>query len=147
LAEWLLRSSRKAVGVIPWGFESLTLRTMVLFKKNEPKEVEYTSKDLVQKVEQLQEKIGHMEEEIASLQKSLRNTFTNIGIVRFNPFKEIGGDQSFCIALLNTHQNGVIITSYYGRDLNRVYAKEIQGGTSKHELSKEEKEAIRQAIS
>lgn len=78
--------------------------------------------------------------------ESMQHAITKIGITRFNPFKEIGGDQSFSIALLDEQNDGVIITSYYGRELNRVYAKSIQDGASEHELSEEEKGAIAKAI-
>jgi len=69
-----------------------------------------------------------------------------VGVVRFNPFKDIGGDQSFSIALLDEEDNGLVITSLYGREGNRVYAKPIEGGQSKYQLSDEEKEAISRAI-
>lgn len=75
----------------------------------------------------------------------MEHAITKIGITRFNPFKEMGGDQSFSIALLDEENSGAVITSYYGRELNRVYAKTIQKGVSKQELSQEEKEAIRLA--
>jgi len=107
---------------------------MSLFKKQQ-KPTDVTSKELIKRVQALEAKLENMQHAI-----------TKIGITRFNPFREIGGDQSFSIALLDEQHNGLVITSYYGRDLNRVYAKAIQNGTSEHELSKEEKEAIVQAI-
>ena len=68
------------------------------------------------------------------------------GVVRFNPFSEIGGDQSFSIALLNKNNDGLVITSLYTRERNRVYAKPIIKGKSQYLLSKEEKEALEKAI-
>ena len=69
-----------------------------------------------------------------------------IGIVRFNPFADTGGAQSFSIALLDGRDNGIVMTSLYGRAGNRWYVKEIVVGKGKeHELSKEEQEAIRSA--
>lgn len=69
-----------------------------------------------------------------------------IGIVRFNPFADTGGAQSFSIALLDGRDNGIVMTSLYGRAGNRWYVKELVAGKGKgHELSKEEEEAIRSA--
>ena len=118
---------------------------MSLFKKQE-KPVEITSKDLIKKVQELESKLEQTTKELGDLKQEMRRAITKIGITRFNPFKEIGGDQSFSIALLDEEHSGVVVTSYYGRELNRVYAKQIQAGKSEHELSEEEKEAISQAI-
>lgn len=67
-----------------------------------------------------------------------------IGMVRFNPFKDIGGDQSFSIALLNGKKDGLVISSLYNaREGSKVYAKTILGGKAeKYQLTEEEKEAV-----
>jgi len=77
-------------------------------------------------------------------QKSLRK----VGLVRFNPFKNLGGNQSFSIALLNDHLNGLVITSLYHENGSRIYAKTIINGESQKEfpLTEEEKKAIQIAI-
>lgn len=67
-----------------------------------------------------------------------------VGVVRFNPFKDVGGDQSFAIALLNGKGNGLTISSLYSREGTRIYAKSIISEESeKHPLTEEEKEAIK----
>jgi hypothetical protein len=65
-----------------------------------------------------------------------------IGFVRFNPFKETGGAQSFVIALLDRLDNGFILTSLHSRGGTRTYAKLIQQGKSDVDLSLEEKKAL-----
>ena len=65
-----------------------------------------------------------------------------IGLVRFNPFKELGGDHSFSMAILDSHDSGIIITSLHTRDRTRVYMKDIKKGKSEFELSSEEKKAF-----
>jgi hypothetical protein len=71
-----------------------------------------------------------------------------VGMIRFNPFRDIGGDQSFAIALLDGENNGLIISSIYSRDGVRVYTKAIQTGLSKkYQLTEEEKKAIEIASS
>ena len=68
-----------------------------------------------------------------------------IGIVRFNPFDDSGGDQSFSVALLDGDENGVVLTSIFARTQCRVYAKPIEKGHSRYQLSAEEEEAVRLA--
>lgn len=67
--------------------------------------------------------------------------------LRFNPFKDVGGDQSFAIAMLDGKNNGVVITSLYTREGTRVYSKSISDGKSeKYPLTEEEKQVIKLAI-
>ena len=74
--------------------------------------------------------------------------FHKLGVVRFNPFKDVGGDQSFSVALLNGKSDGLTISSLFTREGSRVYTKTIAGGISeKHPLTEEEKEAIQLATS
>jgi hypothetical protein len=69
-------------------------------------------------------------------------------IIRFNPFKDIGGDQSFSIALLNGKNSGLVISSMHTRENTRVYAKPIiLGKSGKYDLTEEEKMAVKNAIS
>ncbi len=70
----------------------------------------------------------------------------HIGVVRFNPFADKGGDQSFAVALLDDQANGVVLNGLHSRNDTRVYAKPIVGGTSTYPLTGEEKEAISRAL-
>lgn len=71
---------------------------------------------------------------------------SRIGLVRFNPFSDTGGSQSFTLALLDGKNNGLVMTSLYARTGNRWYVKEIYNGKGKGiELSKEESSAIEKA--
>jgi len=69
-----------------------------------------------------------------------------VGLIRFNPFSDTGGDQSFVLALLDKNNNGVVISSLHARTSTRWYAKSILTGKGKNiELSKEEERAIKEA--
>lgn len=69
-----------------------------------------------------------------------------VGLLRFNPFKDTGGDQSFILAIVDGHESGVIISSYHTRSGTRWYAKSIKNGRGvEHELSKEEEKALKEA--
>lgn len=69
-----------------------------------------------------------------------------VGLVRFNPFSDTGGSQSFTLALLDGHDNGLVMTSLYARTGNRWYIKEVRLGKGKElVLSKEEQAAVQKA--
>ena len=71
-----------------------------------------------------------------------------IGLVRFNPFKDTGGDQSFILSLVDGNDTGVIISGLYARSGTRWYAKRIvKGKSAEHDLSEEEKKALKEASS
>jgi hypothetical protein len=100
---------------------------------NHLKESKTTLTDLKKIVE------SHQRSSLKHLQKS--------GFVRFNPFTDSGGDQSFALAILNGHNDGFVISSLHSRDQTRTFAKPVKAGVGeKFELSKEEKLAIDTAI-
>lgn len=70
-----------------------------------------------------------------------------VGIIRFNPFKDIGGDQSFALALLDGKDSGIVLSSLHTREGTRIYSKPIvKGESEKYALTEEEKQAIKEAI-
>ena len=68
-------------------------------------------------------------------------------MVRYKAFADVGSDLSFSIALLDGNDNGAILTSIYGRNESTTYAKPIDKGMSRYDLSEEEKKVLEQAIS
>jgi hypothetical protein len=81
------------------------------------------------------------------LEALLQHSIQKVGVIRFNPFADTGGDQSFAVALLDAQGNGVVLSSLHGRADTRIFAKQVQAGRSKHALSDEEQDAIRKALS
>ncbi len=70
-----------------------------------------------------------------------------VGMVRFNPFNDMGGDQSFALALLNGKNNGLVISSLYTKEGTRVFSKAVkEGRAEKHPLTEEEEAAIKIAL-
>jgi hypothetical protein len=111
-------------------------------KKKEPENLQ----EILSQFKNLKENFEKFSEELEKLKKESKFSIQKIGIVRFNPFFEIGGNQSFSVALLDGNNNGFVITSLYTREGNRIYAKPIVDEKSQYLLSKEEKEAIEKAI-
>jgi Protein of unknown function (DUF4446) len=85
--------------------------------------------------------------EEALIQLKTQNSFAvqKVGLVRFNPFNDGGGNFSFCLTLLNQHNSGIIITSMYGREQNRIYTKKIDQGKCDIQLTDEEQQAVQKA--
>ena len=96
-------------------------------------------------LETLQAETGRLNQQIEAMQRAARLHVQKTGIVRFNAFPDTGSDLSFAIALLDANDNGMVISSLYGRSESRIYAKPIQAGQSTYQLSAEEKEALAQA--
>ncbi len=81
-----------------------------------------------------------------AVERELLGTFSRVGLVRFNPFEDTGGNQSFALALLDGHGNGFVVSSLHARAGTRLYAKSVTRGASDSALSEEEGEALRQAM-
>ena len=110
-------------------------------KKKEPESL----KEILSQFKELEKNFERLAKELEDLKRGGQFSLQKVGIVRFNPFLEIGGNQSFSIAFLDGNNDGVVITSLYSRGGNRVYGKPIKAGTSEYSLSEEEREAIERA--
>jgi len=81
------------------------------------------------------------------INSKLETCVQKTSIIRYKAFDDMGSDLSFSIALLDWGNNGVLLTSIYGRNESTTYAKPIEKGISRYELSEEEKKVLEQAIS
>jgi hypothetical protein len=96
-------------------------------------------------VEESGTRIGALEESIDKLKLSQQSCLQRVGLVRFDAFEDVGGEQSFAVVVLDGERNGVALSSIYSRNDVRVYAKAIENGAGAHKLTDEEQRAIRQA--
>jgi hypothetical protein len=94
--------------------------------------------ELGREVERLGARTGRLE-------TAAPRAFQRVGLVRFNPFEDTGGNQSFALALLDADGNGWVLSSLHARTGTRLYAKAVRGGRSDGALSDEETAAIKQA--
>jgi hypothetical protein len=81
----------------------------------------------------------------SGLEAASLRAFSRTGLVRYNPFEETGGNQSFALALLDANGDGWVLSSLHARSGTRVYAKVIAGGRAETALSEEESAALKQA--
>lgn len=71
----------------------------------------------------------------------------HLGLVRFDAFEDVGGSQSFALALYDDHGNGAVLNGLIGRTDCRVYCKPLVSGRSDRTLSQEESRAVEEAAS
>lgn len=100
---------------------------------------------IAQNVKNLQDEQITSQQHLQQLQNTLKFAVQKVGLVRFNPFAESGGNFSFSLALLDDTNSGVVLTSMHGREQNRVYTKTISNGRSEVQLTEEELQAVKNA--
>ncbi|PTX62420.1 uncharacterized protein DUF4446 [Melghirimyces profundicolus] len=84
---------------------------------------------------------------LSRLDSSTRKLQGRLGLVRYNAVGERATDMSFSLALINEEKDGVVISSLFSNHgPSYIYAKPVEGGESAYPLSKEEKQAIEQAV-
>ncbi|MFH1566131.1 MAG: DUF4446 family protein [bacterium] len=92
------------------------------------------------------DKLKNFSEDIQALKKVSDKSFQKLGVVKFNPFKSMGGNLSFAVAILNALNEGIIISGLHNRESTRTYIKDVScGKENKIELSLEEKKALETA--
>lgn len=132
--------------VLAWRLWRMEKKLRLFFSGKDAKSLEDVFVLLRKEMMEARRTMQDVDARIREARERLRGSVQNVGIVRFNPFRDAGGDQSFCIALLDEGQNGVVISSLYSRDGVRVYGKPIQAGTSTYTLSQEEQQVIAKAV-
>jgi len=111
-------------------------------KKHLQAVLEKILKDLGEKEKQISELLKR----VKKLEKENLYNIQKIGLVRFNPFAEVGGNQSFSLALLDGENSGLVISSLHSREVTRIYAKPVKKGRAVgYQLSTEEIQAIKNA--
>lgn len=138
-------------GIIIWNIflqiklSRLKKRLKTLFNGSKATDLEGVMFEAIKRQKNSENEIKKNQQTIKRIEKIARNSIQRVGVIRYNPFKDTGGDQSFAIALLDSENNGVIISSLYSREGSRIYSKPIKQGKSKYPLTEEEKKVIKQA--
>ncbi len=116
------------------------IKNNMLFKKKkkDPENME----EVLASFEDLKKEVASLKKEVERMRETSRSSVQGVGVVRFNPFSDVGGDQSFSLAILDGNDDGAVVTGYYTREGSSVYGKAIKGGKSDYALADEEKKAI-----
>jgi hypothetical protein len=128
---WKLRSTQRKLNYFLLGKNGADLETLIL--------------SIQDNIKNLQAENLTASQEIQDLKQISQLCIQKVGLVRYSPFSDGGGNYSFSLALLNHHYSGIIITNMYGRQQSRVYIKEIIRGKSDIVLTEEEQTAIQSA--
>jgi hypothetical protein len=96
----------------------------------------------VAEVQTLRTDVEGVQRAVAQARHDLRDALRHIAVVRYDAFPDMGGRLSFSVALLDDAGDGLVLTSINGRSETRTYAKGVKGGTSEHQVSPEEEQAI-----
>lgn len=119
----------------------------VFFSGKDAKSLETVLHDQLTETRALDQEIQELFEISNRLHELCQKSLHKTNIVRFNPFKEVGGNQSFSVVLLDGKNSGVVLSSLHTREGTRIYAKPVlSGNTDGFPFTEEEKQAITQAI-
>ncbi|MEK7566558.1 MAG: DUF4446 family protein [Patescibacteria group bacterium] len=125
----------------------LEFRLKKLFRGRKAEDLQDALAEVQNSLKYFTEKEKEIDEFLEHLEKRVNRSAQHLGIVRFNPYAETGGDQSFSIAVLDEQKNGFVVSGLYNREQSRIYAKPVEAGESQYHLSGEEKTAIEKAVS
>ncbi len=117
----------------------------LLLKGSDKKNIGELFDQYFENIDQLQTVKEDLQGEIEEVKALAAAGLHHIGIVRYSAYDDVGGDLSFSVALLDGDYSGFLITSIFGRDESRTYAKPITRGESNYKLTHEEQESIRRA--
>ncbi len=140
LASWLALVS---LGYVVWRQKQRLNR---FFSTNGDSGLENNLQATLKNLETTDKTLKELQKTQQTLTSTLELAAQKVSIVRFNPFQDTGGDQSFAIAILDGQNSGLILTSIHGRQGTRVYVKPVDLGKSRYTLSTEEKQVLKQAI-
>lgn len=105
---------------------------------------------IVSKIDDIENALSNSQkslEECKNVKEEIRGCVNKVAIMRYKAFEDVGSDLSFSIAILDDYNDGVLITGIYARNDSTTYAKPIDKGISRYDLSEEEIHVLNEAIS
>ena len=122
----------------------LTKESAIFFSGKNGKDLQEVMNKQASEIKNLDKEVQELFEASNKIYNLAFRSLHKVGVVRFNPFKDLGGNQSFAISLLDGKDSGVVFSSLHTKEGTRIYAKPILKGTSlKYSLTKEEEQAIK----
>lgn len=123
----------------------LEYRLRKLFRGTGVSSLEDVLRGLAREVELVQDENALHAEALETLDARLKKKVKTVRTVRFNPFREMGSNQSFAAAFLNDDGDGVVISTLMSRDRTHVFAKPVRQFVSEHDITPEERQALEEA--
>jgi hypothetical protein len=129
-----------------WQVHQTRKKIKLMFKGSKAADLEGVIYEQIKRLRLVEKNLINLEEFALRLEKMALHSIQKVGVVRFNPFQDTGGDQSFCIAFLDAQNTGFTLSSLFTREGAKIYTKPIANGSSDYPLTEEEKKAIQMAI-
>lgn len=131
-----------AIAVLGFFVFRVNKRVDELFQGKDAKSLEDSFSYLLEEVKRINKNQEITEKTLHNFNARIRKSLSGFKTIRFNPFPDSGGNQSFAIAIVNEEGDGFIISSLYTREKTSIFAKPIKNGKSEYELTNEEKKAL-----
>lgn len=120
----------------------LVKKAEVIFSDAKPEKITAMLQKYFQNIEEVNENHEKLQRVLKKTKETAELGINKVAFLRYNPFGDVGSDQSFTLCLLNSAEDGFVISSIHSREGTRVYAKPVNKGQSSYNLSKEEQKAI-----
>lgn len=127
-------------------YRQLIKRAGIIFDEADPKKLAEMLKSYFENIEEVNQNHEKLQRVILTTRKTADLGLTRVGFLRYNPFGDVGSDQSFSMCLLNNSLDGFVISSIHSREGTRVYSKPVHKGSSPYNLSHEEEKVIKMAV-
>jgi|SRR5690554_273348 len=134
------------LAVVGWRLRKLIKQYRSLLSGRRGVNLEEVLLELSKRSKKVEERLDMVEKELGDSQKAAQSYLKHWSLVRYKAFANTGGDQSFSLVLLDENNDGFVLSSIYGRDESRIYAKTIKDGKSGYPLSDEEEEILNKVI-
>ncbi len=112
------------------------------FTQGKDVDIDMLLTDTLSELHQAKSDINDLDKRSREMREQMRGCLQRVKVKRYDAFDAMGGEMSYSILLADENNDGIILTSIYGRQESRSYAKAIKGGKSSHQLADEEKELL-----
>lgn len=135
------------VGILSFLIWKQNIFLKSLFPKSGERDIRRKFEEVLGQIEDFGQDLENVRNESSIVKKLGLSHIQRVELLRYNPYDDTGGDQSFTICLLNDLGSGVVVTSLHARSGTRVFAKPVlQGKADKYQFSKEEEEIVRKTL-
>lgn len=128
------------------GLNSLEKRYKKILRGTEPKNLEDLLQKYLDKTEKVEDENAKVLAKYDEINEKLMRCLQKNSIIRYKAFEDVGSDLSYSIALLDDNNDGLILTGLYGRNESITYAKPVDKGISRYDLSEEEQQVLTDAM-
>jgi len=127
---------------LTFNYRRLLKKGGIIFEGNDPAKLEEIIKKYFESIKTVDQNNQKIEKVLKKTKKLAESSINKVALLRYNPFGDVGSDQSFSLCLLNSSDDGFVLSSIHSREGTRVYSKPIKSGNSTYNLSKEEQKVI-----